>query len=104
MLLRQSHCERAQDERRQSAIGEHSGHLINHCVGDRRHHCGSLGVQFRPRVGRVDRARAMPALELANKSSAACPNKGDRYLRRLLTNGATAVMRRLSGKTDGHSA
>jgi transposase len=30
--------------------------------------------------------------------------QGDRYLRRLLTVGATAVMRRLSGKTDGHSA
>ena len=29
--------------------------------------------------------------------------QGDRYLRRLLTVGATAVMRRLSGKTDGHS-
>jgi transposase len=30
--------------------------------------------------------------------------QGDRYLRRLLTIGATAVMRRLPGKTDGHSA
>ena len=30
--------------------------------------------------------------------------QGDRYLRRLLTIGATAVMRRLSGKTDGLSA
>jgi transposase len=29
--------------------------------------------------------------------------QGDRYLRRLLTVGATAVMRRLSGKVDGHS-
>ena len=29
--------------------------------------------------------------------------QGDRYLRRLLTVGATAVMRRLSGKTDGLS-
>jgi transposase len=29
--------------------------------------------------------------------------QGDRYLRRLLTIGATAVMRRLPGKTDGHS-
>jgi transposase len=56
-------CARAQDERRQPAIGEHSGHWTNHCVGDRRHHCGSLGVQVRPRVGRVDRARATPALE-----------------------------------------
>ena len=35
----------------------------HNCVGDRRHHCGSLGVQVRPRVGRVDRARATPALE-----------------------------------------
>jgi len=30
--------------------------------------------------------------------------QGDRYLRRLLTVGATSVMRRLPGKTDGHSA
>src|SRR5438477_5616251 len=30
-------------------------------------------------------------------------NQGDRYLRRLLTVGATAVMRRLPGKTDGLS-
>lgn len=30
--------------------------------------------------------------------------QGDRYLRRLLTIGATSVMRRLPGKTDGHSA
>ncbi len=30
--------------------------------------------------------------------------QGDRYLRRLLTLGATSVMRRLPGKTDGHSA
>jgi transposase len=30
--------------------------------------------------------------------------QGDRYLRRLLTVGATAVMRRLAGKADGHSA
>ena len=30
--------------------------------------------------------------------------QGDRYLRRLLTVGATAVMRRLAGKVDGHSA
>jgi transposase len=30
--------------------------------------------------------------------------QGDRYLRRLLTVGATAVIRRLPGKTDGHSA
>jgi transposase len=30
--------------------------------------------------------------------------QGDRYLRRLLTIGATSVMRRLLGKTDGHSA
>jgi len=30
--------------------------------------------------------------------------QGDGYLRRLLTIGATAVMRRLPGKTDGHSA
>jgi transposase len=30
--------------------------------------------------------------------------QGDRYLRRLLTIGATAVMRRLPGKTDRHSA
>jgi transposase len=30
--------------------------------------------------------------------------QGDRYLRRLLTVGATAVMRRLPGKTDGHTA
>jgi transposase len=29
--------------------------------------------------------------------------QGDRYLRRLLTVGATAVMRRLPGKTDGYS-
>ena len=29
--------------------------------------------------------------------------QGDRYLRRLLTIGATAVMRHLTGKTDGHS-
>lgn len=29
--------------------------------------------------------------------------QGDRYLRRLLTVGATSVMRRLPGKTDGHS-
>ena len=29
--------------------------------------------------------------------------QGDRYLRRLLTVGATAVMRRLTGKTDGLS-
>ena len=29
--------------------------------------------------------------------------QGDRYLRRLLTIGATAVMRRLPGKTDGYS-
>jgi hypothetical protein len=29
--------------------------------------------------------------------------QGDRYLRRLLTIGATSVMRRLPGKTDGHS-
>jgi transposase len=29
--------------------------------------------------------------------------QGDRYLRRLLTIGATAVMRRLPGKTDGLS-
>jgi transposase len=33
----------------------------------------------------------------------AYPSK-DRYLRRLLTIGATAVMRRLPGKTDRHSA
>ena len=30
--------------------------------------------------------------------------QGDRYLRRLLTVGATSVMRRLPGKTYGHSA
>lgn len=30
--------------------------------------------------------------------------QGNGYLRRLLTIGATAVMRRLTGKTDGHSA
>ncbi len=30
--------------------------------------------------------------------------QGDRYLRRLLTVGATSVMRRLPGKTDGHSS
>lgn len=30
--------------------------------------------------------------------------QGDRYLRRLLTVGATSVMRRLPGKTDGYSA
>ncbi len=29
--------------------------------------------------------------------------QGDKYLRRLLTIGATSVMRRLAGKTDGHS-
>ena len=29
--------------------------------------------------------------------------QGDKYLRRLLTIGATSVMRRLTGKTDGHS-
>ena len=29
--------------------------------------------------------------------------QGDKYLRRLLTIGATSVMRRLPGKTDGHS-
>jgi transposase len=41
---------------------------------------------------------------VANKGSGACPNKGNRYLGRLLTIGATAVMRRLPGKTDWHSA
>ena len=29
--------------------------------------------------------------------------QGDRYLRRLLTVGAISVIRRVSGKTDGHS-
>jgi transposase len=50
-------------------------------------------------IGLVPRQHSSGGKQKLGRAS----KQGDRYLRRLLTVGATAVMRRLSGKADGHS-
>ena len=51
-------------------------------------------------IGLVPRQHSSGGKERLGRVS----KQGDRYLRRLLTIGATAVMRRPPGKTDGYSA
>lgn len=51
-------------------------------------------------IGLVPRQRSSGGKQKLGRVS----KQGDRYLRRLLTVGATSVMRRVPGKTDGHSA
>ena len=58
------------------------------------------GRELAARIGLVPRQPSSGGLQKLGRVS----KQEDRYLRRLLTIGATAVMRRLPGKTDGHSA
>jgi transposase len=79
-------------------IGPITASAIAATIGD------PLGVPVRPRTGGMDRLGSTPALKRGQTEAGRVSKQGDRYLRRLLTIGATSVMRRLAGKTDGHSA
>src|SRR6266513_1183860 len=94
---------RAQVERGESAADDHSGDWADHCFGPAGTIADPLafksGRELAAWIGLVPRQHSSGGKQKMGRVS----KQGDRYLRRLLTVGATAVMRRLPGKTDGLS-
>jgi transposase len=86
---------------RESAAGQHSGHWADHRHGLCHDGCGPEGVPLGPRVRRLAGLDAPADTQRVGKPGWGITKRGNRYLRRLLINGASAnLLRSKATKAD----
>jgi transposase len=93
----------AQRQRGQPPARRYSRCRADHGIGDRRHYYRPFSVPLRSAPCGLDRAGAQTAQQRRQTAPRGISKQGDRYLRRLLVLGATAVIRHSRSKSTAEA-